>query len=470
MNVRLQAVATPCVLVASAVAGAAMSAVHPIAPVAVVCGAAVGGWLVSSPFRLLMGFIAVLFTRPGDFSSAIAALQPGKLFAVGALITTIFVRLLRQDIRFPRSPHNFAMAALIGGAFISAVRGTDPGTSIAEFNDVMVKIAILYVLLMVLVDSPRRVRTLQWTLASLDAGIGGYALFTKLTGQAQVEGSRAALVGLLGDPNDLAFTLLMSAPFLIAAAWTGEVRTRRRARILLVLVVGGILSTQSRGGLLALAAGGGLVMFDRIRSKAVVVGIMVVGLGLAGAVSGLADRQSGAVGGGHEELDESAQGRLDAWKAGGRMLMRNPIDGVGFNRFADNYESYASNVVIWGKHETHNAYIKCAAETGVIGLLPFLALVFLSLRASLRCRALASRFEPADATLLSTQLANLAGLLVSAFFLSQTWMWFLYILFTQTAIADRVYTITAQAADQSRAENHIRELPNQVALASGTWE
>jgi pimeloyl-ACP methyl ester carboxylesterase len=46
-------------------------------------------------------------------------------------------------------------------------------------------------------------------IVSACAGLGAYALHAKITGTATIEGSRAALVGYLGDPNDLAMTLLM---------------------------------------------------------------------------------------------------------------------------------------------------------------------------------------------------------------------------------------------------------------------
>jgi len=38
-------------------------------------------------------------------------------------------------------------------------------------------------------------------------------------------------------------------------------------------------------------------------------------------------------------------------------------------------------------------------------------------------------------------VGNLAAVLTAAFFLSQTWMWFVYILFAQTAALRRLYGV-----------------------------
>ena len=175
-----------------------------------------------------------------------------------------------------------------------------------------------------------------------------------------------------------------------------------------------------------------------LRLKLALLPVILVALLGVAAVSGIGERRSGGME--SEGLDESAQGRLDAWLAGGRMVMRHPVLGVGFGRFADNFESYASNAVIWGKHETHNSYIKVAAETGFAGLLPFMALVFLSARTGYRVRAL----ERGDAGLVraarKSLLPTVAGFCLTAFFLSQCWSWFFYIIFAQAASMEELFT------------------------------
>ena len=73
-----------------------------------------------------------------------------------------------------------------------------------------------------------------------------------VTGAVAVEGSRAAFVGLLGDPNDLALILLSFAPFALEAALCNQGKTRFRFGFVYAVLVIGVLTTQSRGGLLGI--------------------------------------------------------------------------------------------------------------------------------------------------------------------------------------------------------------------------
>jgi O-antigen ligase len=439
----------PAALVAS-LAGVLAAAVHPLAPLGLALGLAFVLAAARSSFVALVAFVVVLFTRPADFVPALAALQPAKMLALGSLGIFALSKALRRDLTLAKLAHNPWMAALTLAVFASSVQGTSPSESLAQATDVFVKIVILYLLITNLVDSESRARALQLSIAALCSGLGGYALWAKLSGNATIEGSRAALVGLLGDPNDLALTLLMATPFLLAAT----VETTGRARLgfgaLAFLALAGIVSTLSRGGLLGLFGASYLLLrsYGVSRTK-IGVGLACAGLPIV-AMSGLTERSSGAVGG--EEIDESAQGRLDAWKAGGRMVMRRPVLGVGFGRFPDNFDAYSSNPVFWGRHETHNSYIKAASETGLLGFVPFIALIGLAVRDAVWLERRAHRrARGVGRALRIAMLPNLAGFLVSAFFLSQCWGWFLYILVAQVAATRRALDEPATDADEPGA-------------------
>jgi O-antigen ligase len=420
----------------AAVAGALAVVAHPLAPLALAFGLAFVVVAARSAFVALVAFIVVLFTRPADFLPALAVLQPAKMLALGSLGVFALSKVLRRDVGFARLAYNPWMAALTFAVFASGFIGTSPSESLAQATDVFVKIVILYVLITNLVDSERRARALQLSISMLCAGLGGYALWAKVSGNATVEGSRAALVGLLGDPNDLALTILMATPFLFTATLESRGAKRVFFGTSAFLALGGVVSTLSRGGLLGLFSATYLLLrsYGVSRTK-IGVALMVAAVPVV-AASGLTERASGAVGG--DEIDESAQGRLDAWKAGGRMVMRRPVLGVGFGRFPDNFDAYSSNPVFWGRHETHNSYIKAVSETGLLGFVPFMALIVLAV---VDARRLEREGRPSPRglgrALRLGMLPNLAGFLVSAFFLSQCWGWFLYILVAQVAATSR---------------------------------
>jgi O-antigen ligase len=421
---------------AAAVAGA-LAPIHPLIPLGVAVGLLAAAFMLQSAFSALVVFIAVLFSRPADFFPQLASLQPAKLFALSALGLFVLGKLLRKDGRFAVGPPVVWFFILLVGAGMSAALSSNRPESIAQFRDVFLKIALVYLLIINLVHTPQRAWVLQVAIGVICAGLGAYALYSSAMGLSQIEGSRAALVGLLGDPNDLALTLLMPAGFLLVATLDPQMKSRSFFALLALLALGGIVSTLSRGGMLGLALCGYFAMRTRIRSRLVIGSVVAVGLVGVLLFSGITERQSGAVG--HEGMDESAQGRLDAWKAGGRMFIRHPLFGVGFGRFAENFDAYANNPVFWGYHETHNSYIKVASESGLAGLVPFMALILLGMFYAWELwRKSDSFLDARHRALARSSLCNLSGFLVSSFFLSQCWGWFIYILIAQVVVHHRV--------------------------------
>lgn len=404
------------------------AAYHPGAPLA---GVLVVWFLMLGalgPFPLLLLFLVVLMLRPGDLVPELAPWQLGKWAALGTLAITAGGKLIRGDFTWRRAPQNGLLAWLTLALVASIVTGTDPPLGWARFQEVFSKVLIVYVLILNLADTPRRALAVQLVVAVCTSILGAYALVLKATGGATIEGSRAAFVGLLGDPNDLSLTLLMGAPFLIAA--TARMRGWARAvfALLAALTLGGMLASQSRGGLLALGGALYLLLRDRVRSRWLAVGAAAAVLAAVLLASGIGQRRT-VTGGG---IDESAQGRLDAWKAGLKMFRARPLTGVGYETFEWRYPQYAVNPVEWGPKAAHNSWIKAIAETGLFGFVPFCWLLWVTGRMAWWLRT--AHGPPGLAEVhRQTLFATFAGVLVAAFFLSQTWNWFLYILIAMVA-------------------------------------
>jgi O-antigen ligase len=428
------------VVVATA-AGAAgvgsLAVIHPLVPAGAVAGLTVLLWTFASPFRALLGFMLVLMLRPADMFPALAALNPARVFALVALGLWVVEKMVRQDLSWPKNPLDRWFVWLNVALIVSSFLGTDPGTSLAMYQDVFVKIIILYVLILNLVNTPGRSAITLTVIAAATTWLGVYAVQAKFSGAAQIEGSRAGFVGLLGDPNDLALVLLMAMPFLASAVMeTKGRRIRWVFGLMLVAVVAGIVSTQSRGGFLGLGAASAILLREKVRSRAVQFTVLAVGMAALVAVSGMSGRSSGGADG--DGIDESAQGRLDAWKAGLRMLKSRPHIGVGYDRFADNYPSYVVDAVNWGKLEAHNSFVKAFAETGLFGFTPFLAMVGLSFRSAKRTRDRRQELaDPLERAAAGALFPTMVAYFTSAFFLSQCWTWFTYILLALVAATER---------------------------------
>jgi O-antigen ligase len=106
------------------------------------------------------------------------------------------------------------------------------------------------------------------------------------------------------------------------------------------------------------------------------------------------------------------------------------------------------NPVIWGQHETHNSYIKVAAETGLAGFIPFMTLVVFTLREAYRLRKHAQSESNALArAAMRAALPTACGFVLIAFFLSQSWSWYFYVMFGQVAAMGVLRTNAVGARD-----------------------
>lgn len=433
--------------------GASAAALHPTAALGIVLGVAAVFWVFSSALNATLAFIIVLVLRPADHFPMLAAIQPAKLIGFVAILSWLITKLLRGDMRISRAPHGKWMLALAGGVLLSSTMGSHPSASLALFTDVFVKMLIMYGLIVHLVNTKPEAVRLHLTLALCTVGLALFAIYMRSSGLATIEGNRAGLVGLLGDPNDLALVLLMYVPLFAELALSSRGIQRLCWGSLLAILVAGVFATVSRGGALGLMAALGFTFYDQGRVGlrlvlapalvAVVVGLLVL--------AGVNERSSGAFKPG--ELDQSALGRLDMWGSGVRMTVHNPLFGVGFGQFADNYPSYARGPVRWKTRDAHNSFIKAAAETGLVGFIPFMALVALTFQVAYhRRKAEVPEDSPMERAVRRSLFPSMMGFCVAAFFLSQCWSWFLFILFAEAA---SMYEIWKPEPDASRSDENV---------------
>jgi putative inorganic carbon (hco3(-)) transporter len=103
------------------------------------------------------------------------------------------------------------------------------------------------------------------------------------------------------------------------------------------------------------------------------------------------------------DLDASAQTRIDIWQDAEQLIRANPVLGTGFQTYA-----YMGRVGTF--RDTHNYYIKILLETGAIGLLVFLFVLW-------RMFALGFRlFRRTDDPLLSSLGLGFSALMVGTIF------------------------------------------------------
>jgi O-antigen ligase len=172
---------------------------------------------------------------------------------------------------------------------------------------------------------------------------------------------RVVGTGLFRDPNDLCVLLVAS---MILAFYRLTDRSASLARLLwllpLALFAYGFTRTQSRGGLLALMAGMGVMVYLRYGwARLVLIGAVAVPV--LGAVLGARQMELSA-------NTETGQERIQLWSMALTLLKQHPIFGVGMHHFTD-HES----------HVAHNSFLHAFAELGLVGGTVFLSAAFLAL-------------------------------------------------------------------------------------------
>jgi len=200
-----------------------------------------------------------------------------------------------------------------------------------------------------------------------------------------------------------------------------------------IVLILAIIATQSRGGLLGVAAVITAFVWRRVASKTLLIICGALVLTSLFLFAGISDRQSG--GAVEAGIDESAMGRLYAWEAAFDMALDNPISGVGIDNFHPNYFFY-SNYWDGVNHAVHSTWFGVLAETGFIGLYLFLVLVVAVIRSASKAlhtiKDNPDKFPPTILAIAEGNLIGLVGFCVAGSFLTQTFTWPLYILLAFT--------------------------------------
>jgi putative inorganic carbon (hco3(-)) transporter len=195
------------------------------------------------------------------------------------------------------------------------------------------------------------------------------------------EGGRISWNFFFRNPNDLAMTCFLP---LGMCAYLICIEKRKWIRICayagLVVLPGIQMLTQSRGAMLALAAGLLYVVLNLKERFRALLGIgILVSIAAAATPSGVWDRlarlsnlSSGDMA--MVDAEGSAAGRATLMKTALGIARNNPILGIGFGA----YEYENARVTQYdasvghderGLRDAHNAYLRAAAETGWIGAL-----------------------------------------------------------------------------------------------------
>jgi hypothetical protein len=403
-------------------------------------------------YRGLILFTILLYLRPNDLLP-IGTFPVVKILTIGTLAIFFFDRL-GQGGPLSIMPQPFRYLLVLNVlAVISIPMGLDPSASFAAFTDLFLKILLIFLLMINVVTSFRRLRfIIEVTVVSATI-VGAMTLADFAQGKNLVEYYRAtgALGGIFANPNDLALSMNMLIPF---AIYLGLTRPRMRFMYFVCGMLLGATSvvTYSRAGFLSMAIGGAFFLVKISRRYPAALGVGAVGaFGLLASSPGrIFTIFSG--GGGNTSAADSASQRWDLIKRSFEAAGVNPfrwLFGVGIDNF---------HIVSYKELVNHNAYLQVFNEIGLPALCFYIlflsSVVAVSTRIVKRYRR-DRRYRQVWLMAVAIQ-TSLVVYVIGSFFASVAYLWY-------------VYYPAAFAVCLQQLLRHAERLPAQKGAESGVW-
>jgi hypothetical protein len=440
-------------------------------PVLVACiGLAVGLLMLRKPqlATLLVAFL--LYTNIPVVAyqfHGVPKVLAGSFMLLLALPLAHFLVLRHEPLRVDKV--FVLLVCFLAAMILSSFGARDVDLSVERLQVFFLEGLALYWLLLNTVRDLPALRRVIWTVLAAGALLGSLSLYQMATrsydqqfgglaqrtltfvqkenrnapGQAPRMYRSDRAEGPMGETNTYAQVMIVLLPL----AWA-MIRSGRSARLRLAgavtgaLILGGVVATYSRGAMLALA----FLALAATRAGWIRPRVLLIA-GLAGLISlpivapaqvqrlvSIAQVQQVLVGGDRTQTDASIRGRLTEMLAATMVFVDHPVLGVGPGQYTPFYsQEYQDRPEIKFRdigttRRAHSLYAEMAAETGVLGLGIFLAMVFVTLMQLWRERARWTGVRPELADLATALWLSILGYLVTGIFLSMSYeryYWFL---------------------------------------------
>jgi len=363
------------------------------------------------------------------------------------------------------------MLAFLACTIVSSLLATIPDAALPRLYRYVTEGLLVYFVIINLFHTGDSIRRVTWVLILCGAFLASLSLYQELTGATNEFGGLATrapasdylLEGydrghrqIIRDANRAQGPDLDANRFaqilvvLLPLAWClmrGESRVAPKAiaGVCSSLILGGVLVTYSRGAFLGLVTVLGLIGIMRLATSrqmlvsaiGLIVAIMVFSPGYTGrigtllGVQGLFDRTAAV----ERQPDSTERGRaalmLSAWK----VFLEHPVFGCGPGQYAAGYViDYAGEMsYLRVRHDTrhfraHSLYLELAAETGLIGVSVFMAIVIATLTRLARARRQTMIRDPVVARASGALLVAIGAYLTTALFLHLSYQRYYWLL------------------------------------------
>lgn len=370
-------------------------------------------------FFFLCLYTITIFIRPHEWSLSISQYFIEYPIARYFLILSFMGYLLTQRPKI-WGPQSWFLLGILIIVPISGIRNGWIGGGITQAQNFFIYALLPFLLYAGLVNTKRKQHwvLLIFVIACAIMLHHGFSQFLSpdgigWSGQRDIAG-RIRYLGFFNDPNDLGMFFVMNIPILFYLKNSTENPLFKLICYSLIIgLIFGIYLTNSRGsllGLLSLLLLFGYFKFSKIKFFLSTLTLLPVVFFIISKFRTI------------DTEEASADGRIQAWYEGIQMFKQRPIFGVGKGGFMDHHDLTA-----------HNSYVLIMAELGTLGYVLWLSTLLLTVLMLYRIFNLSQEKYKDSPSLLDDMLFakclffSFVGFLTTSFFLSRSYVVFLYI-------------------------------------------
>lgn len=252
-------------------------------------------------------------------------------------------------------------------------------------------------------------------------------------------------VGTYSDQNAFAMFFATGIPFLY---FMGMRASKKIVRYGLWLIVPfgwhAIFLTGSRGGLLG---AGATILVASLRSTKKIVGLLFILLFMLAYVwqaGNLMKNRASTIQ--NYQEDDSAESRIEAWKAAIEIVKSHPLTGAGLTSFVAAFRDYSP----YQPRQAHNTFFQIAGESGIIAAIAYLFICVIAIKNLFQnSRFLRARQNDASNLFYLNEavLHAFIGCFVCSLFLSLQEFEIFYFLCLLTHVTTKLSLLRAQETD-----------------------
>lgn len=413
-------------------------------------------------------FTVILYARPAEFYPS--PLTVSIAFYIGVVVLLCYApSQLAVEGTLTARPRevNLVLLFCLAG-LLSIPLAMEPAEAWTMFSDTFIRCVFIFIIIVNAVRTELRLKALLVLSLVVGCWLSVSALNDYRLGLMTVEGYRVAGrgSGIFGNSNDMALFLVTMVPLAIALLFGTRGLLRKVVYgACAALMMAAIVLTFSRGGFLGLLLSLAILSWKlgrRHRMTILLLSVFIVAFFLLFAPGNYALRLASIFIPSLDPVGSSSM-RQQLLLRSIIVAVRHPLFGIGMGNF---------HIVSFNELVSHNAYTQVAAEMGAIALLLYTMFIVHPLR---RLRQIEREtFETRSGShfyyLAVGMQASLAGYMVSSFFVSVAYLWYIYYLVGYAVCLRRLYEAETGAPvvlEKQRLKEQLRS-ERRIALRAAS--